>query len=51
VLLQPDLDLDGDLAATTLPRRSIVALTRGRGYLVCGGELDVVQIAALHESE
>jgi S-DNA-T family DNA segregation ATPase FtsK/SpoIIIE len=51
VLLQPDLDLDGDLAGTTLPRRSIVALTRGRGYLVCGGELDVVQIAALHESE
>ena len=37
VLLQPDLDLDGDLAGTTLPRRSIVALTPGRGYLVCGG--------------
>ena len=51
ILLQPDRDLDGDLAGTTLPRRSIVALTRGRGYLSCGGELDVVQIAALHESE
>ena len=50
VLLQPDLDLDGDLAGTTLPRRSIVALTPGRGYLVCGGELDLVQITALHES-
>jgi S-DNA-T family DNA segregation ATPase FtsK/SpoIIIE len=49
ILLQPDLDLDGDLAGTTLPRRSIVTLGRGRGYLVCGGELDVVQIAALHE--
>ncbi|MBV9951357.1 MAG: FHA domain-containing protein [Acidimicrobiia bacterium] len=51
VLLQPDLDLDGDLAGTMLPRRSIVALTRGRGYVVCGGERDIVQIAALHESD
>ena len=51
VLLQPDLDLDGDLAGTTLPRRSIVALTPGRGYLVCGGELDVVQTMALHEND
>ena len=50
VLLQPDVDLDGDLAGTTLPRRSIVALTPGRGYLVCGGALDVVQITALHET-
>ena len=51
VLLQPDLDLDGDLAGTTLPRRSIVALTAGRGYLVCGGELGVVQTMALHEND
>ena len=51
VLLQPDLDLDGDLAGTTLPRRSIVALTAGRGYLVCGGELGVVQVMALHEND
>jgi S-DNA-T family DNA segregation ATPase FtsK/SpoIIIE len=49
VLLQPDPDLDGDLAGTTLPRRSIVALGPGRGYVVCDGAVDVVQIAALHE--
>jgi S-DNA-T family DNA segregation ATPase FtsK/SpoIIIE len=53
LLLQPDVDLDGDLAGVTLPRRTIVELTPGRGYLVAGGSPDVVQIArsSLHESD
>jgi S-DNA-T family DNA segregation ATPase FtsK/SpoIIIE len=45
LLLQPDPDLDGDLLATRLPRRAPVALTSGRGYLVAGSELEVVQVA------
>ncbi len=45
LLLRPDVDLDGDLAGITLPRRSIVALTTGRGYLVGGGEVEVIQVA------
>jgi len=45
LLLKPDVDLDGDLAGLTLPRRTTVALTTGRGYLVCGGELDIIQVA------
>jgi S-DNA-T family DNA segregation ATPase FtsK/SpoIIIE len=49
LLLQPDLDLDGDLIGTTLPRRTVVPLTPGRGFLVCGGALDVVQGTSLHE--
>jgi S-DNA-T family DNA segregation ATPase FtsK/SpoIIIE len=51
LLLQPDVDLDGDLAGTTLPRRSIVALGPGRGYLVVAGAIDVVQIAGLHGTD
>lgn len=33
VLLQPNVDLDGELLGVTLPRRAPVALTPGRGYL------------------
>ena len=47
VLLRPNVDLDGDLLGTTLPRRAPVALSApGRGYLVAGGEARVVQVAA-----
>jgi DNA segregation ATPase FtsK/SpoIIIE, S-DNA-T family len=45
VLLQPSPELDGDLLGTTLPRRSPVAMRPGRGWLVHGGELEVVQLA------
>ncbi|MEJ7583385.1 MAG: hypothetical protein WKF43_04700 [Acidimicrobiales bacterium] len=45
LLLQPDIDLDGDLAGARLPRRSSVALSVGRGYLVQGGAIEIVQTA------
>jgi len=45
LLLQPDLDLDGDLVGLHLPRRPSVPLSVGRGYLVGAGESDIVQIA------
>jgi len=37
LLLRPDLDLDGDLVATRLPRRPAVPLVPGRGWLTGGG--------------
>jgi S-DNA-T family DNA segregation ATPase FtsK/SpoIIIE len=43
VLLQPNLDYDGDLLGARIPRRTPVALTTGRGYLVSGGEVRFVQ--------
>jgi DNA segregation ATPase FtsK/SpoIIIE, S-DNA-T family len=45
VLLRPNIDLDGDLLAVTLPRRAPVRLGAGRGYLVDNGEWDIVQLA------
>jgi S-DNA-T family DNA segregation ATPase FtsK/SpoIIIE len=45
VLLRPDIDYDGDLVGTTLPRRAPVQFTPGRGYLAHNGELDIVQVA------
>ncbi|CAN5640155.1 hypothetical protein BH20ACT2_BH20ACT2_26060 [soil metagenome] len=45
VLLRPDPDLDGDLLGTRLPRRSTVPLGVGRGYLVVGGDVELVQLA------
>nr|BFF15280.1 hypothetical protein GCM10025699_65830 [Microbacterium flavescens] len=43
VLLQPDVDYDGELLGVTLPRRAPVALTQGRGYLGVGGAVRLVQ--------
>jgi len=43
VLLQPDVDYDGELLGVTLPRRSPVALTQGRGYAGAGGAVRLVQ--------
>lgn len=45
LLLQPDLDLDGDLLGTSLPRRLGVAPAPGRGFLVVDGEAVLVQVA------
>jgi S-DNA-T family DNA segregation ATPase FtsK/SpoIIIE len=44
VLLRPNIDYDGDLVGTTLPRRAPVPFTVGRGYLAHNGELDIVQV-------
>ena len=43
VLLQPDVDYDGELLGVTLPRRAPVALTQGRGYACVGGSMRLVQ--------
>ena len=50
VLLRPNVDLDGDLLGITLPRRSPVPLSVGRGYLVQNGEYDIVQVASTSTS-
>ncbi len=46
VLLQPNIDYDGDLVGATLPRRAPVAVTAGRGYLSSGGTLEFLQAAS-----
>ncbi|CEA06769.1 ESX-1 secretion system protein EccCa1 [Arthrobacter saudimassiliensis] len=43
VLLQPDVDYDGELLGAMLPRRAPVALTTGRGYISVGGQLALIQ--------
>jgi DNA segregation ATPase FtsK/SpoIIIE, S-DNA-T family len=43
VLLQPNVDYDGELLGVNLPRRAPVALTAGRGYVVFGGTVDLLQ--------
>ncbi|MGI8939207.1 MAG: FtsK/SpoIIIE domain-containing protein [Iamia sp.] len=45
LLLQPDVDLDGDLLSVRLPRRTTTAIGAGRGYLCAGGEGELVQVA------
>ncbi len=46
VLLQPNVDYDGELLGVTLPRKSLVQLTVGRGYLCQSGGATLVQTAA-----
>ena len=46
VLLQPNIDYDGELLGATLPRRAPVAVTAGRGYLSSGGTLEFLQAAS-----
>lgn len=46
LLLQPDADVDGDLLGVRLPRRPLVAMRPGRGYLVDGGSAELVQVAS-----
>ena len=45
VLLQPNIDYDGELLGVTLPRRAPVAMTVGRGYVSTSGTLDLLQAA------
>ena len=47
LLLQPDVDLDGDLLGCSLPRRPPTGLTRGRGWLIVDGDARFVQVAAM----
>jgi S-DNA-T family DNA segregation ATPase FtsK/SpoIIIE len=45
LLLQPDVDLDGDLLSVRLPRRTTTPIGPGRGYLCIGGDIELVQVA------
>ena len=46
VLLRPNVDMDGDLLGTVLPRRPPVSMAvPGRGYIVVNGEARIVQVA------
>ena len=45
LLLQPDVELDGDLAGVRLRRRPWVAVPPGRGELVLRGQVELVQVA------
>jgi S-DNA-T family DNA segregation ATPase FtsK/SpoIIIE len=46
VLLQPNVDYDGELLGVTLPRRAPVAMTPGRGYACVAGAVALVQTSA-----
>ena len=46
VLLQPNVDFDGDLLGAPLPRKAPSAVTTARGYLAQGGAVEFVQFAA-----
>lgn len=43
VLLQPNVDMDGDLLGAKIPRKSPVELTQGRGYAVSNGTVHLIQ--------
>ena len=43
VLLQPDVNYDGELLGAVLPRKAPVALTAGRGYISVGGQPALIQ--------
>ncbi len=45
LLLQPDVDLDGDLLSVRLPRHTTAPIGPGRGYLCTGGDLELLQVA------
>ena len=46
VLLDPDVDVDGDVFGVRLPRRQGLAFPPGRGYLVRRGVLEGIQIGS-----
>ena len=45
LLLSPDPDVDGELLAVRLPRRTTPVYPPGRGYLVAAGTVELVQVA------
>jgi S-DNA-T family DNA segregation ATPase FtsK/SpoIIIE len=45
VLLRPNIDLDGDILGTQIPRRAPVAMVTGRGYVVNSGDNELAQLA------
>ncbi|MEA2683868.1 MAG: segregation ATPase FtsK/SpoIIIE, family [Chloroflexota bacterium] len=55
LLLQPDVDLDGDLLGARLPRHETVVFPPGRAFMVQGGQTELVQLAlpatSVHERD
>ncbi len=49
LLLQPDVDLDGDLVGARLPRQLWRQFGPGRGYHVAGSRVELAQVGALPE--
>jgi S-DNA-T family DNA segregation ATPase FtsK/SpoIIIE len=45
LLLQPDVDVDGDVFGVRLPRRTGRRFPAGRGFLVRRGAIELVQVA------
>ncbi|MDO5068280.1 MAG: FtsK/SpoIIIE domain-containing protein [Propionibacteriaceae bacterium] len=43
ILLQPNVDFDGELLGAQLPRRAPVRVTTGRGYACSGGTVELIQ--------
>lgn len=46
VLLRPEVDLDGDMLSVRLPRQLRVGMRPGRGFLVRGTDVELIQVAA-----
>ncbi len=46
ILLQPNVDYDGELLGANLPRRAPVAMSVARGYVASGGTLEFLQVAS-----
>lgn len=44
-LLQPDIDVDGDLLGVSLPRRSTAAWPEGRGFIATRGRAELAHVA------
>lgn len=51
VALRPNIDTDGELWQVVLPRRGQALLPPGRGYLVAGGTIELVQAARPPEAD
>lgn len=51
ILLAADLDLDGELLGTRLPRRAPAPAAPGRGWLIVDGEAELTQLAYLKDTE
>ncbi|WP_185711391.1 hypothetical protein [Arachnia propionica] len=43
VLLQPNVDFDGEILGAQLPRRAPVRISTGRGYACSGGTVELIQ--------
>ncbi|MCP3982884.1 MAG: hypothetical protein GY723_00755, partial [bacterium] len=46
IILQPDEETSGDVLSSRLPRRAGLVTMPGRGYLVIGGSVGLIQVAS-----